>query len=287
MQAWRALGLPGYSRRQVLSNALILRPLRRILLSLLCRAQDRYQANHLTVVIPVRNRFDERLENLFATLKNQTAWKQMAVLIVDYGSEAASAEKLRAFSAKNGIRYHRVEASEWNRSRALNAGLAQVRTKYILVSDVDLLFDAHYVEQALSLLQKKRLALAVAPMRDLPKGYPFSGKLLFSETCALAPARFARAFHPSILVGRVAFFRYLGGYEEFYRLWGVEDDDMLTRLTALGLSCENLGDKTGYFHQWHEKLEGVADANIKHVISHNRAFFDKRDYLLSRKASNG
>ena len=56
----------------------------------------------------------------------------------------------------------------------------------------------------------------------------------------------------TILVPRAAFFE-IRGYDEFYRGWGAEDNDVVDRLVLAGLKLVNLTARDGLMntHQWH------------------------------------
>jgi predicted glycosyltransferase involved in capsule biosynthesis len=248
------------------------------------------QPDDITVLIGVKNRSDQRLVNALRTIRTQTHPVEMVrPMVVDYGSSQAHADRTERECKEYGAEYVRVEAAgEWSRARCLNIGIRRATTKFLLTSDVDMVFSPRYVADAVAALKARPLAVVCAPMRDLPQQSvdPF---WQFAETGrgidleywkAQSLCRFEVGFHPSVATSYTAFFQLLRGYDEFFAVWGEEDRDLMRRLTNLGLSPEPINSESFYLHQWHPKYEGVNAEVGAPVIKRNRTYFRQHHTII-------
>jgi glycosyltransferase involved in cell wall biosynthesis len=228
----------------------------------------------LTVLVPVRDRAGVRLANLLASLARQSARDRMRIVVIDYGSGEDEEAEIAGLAAAEGADLVRIEADEWNRSAALNAGLRRVLTRFVLVADADLIFEPSYVEKALRLLEHDPLRIVVSAMRDLPDMAPEAvSTASFAELSGQASSRYDAKYHPSIVAVHRMAIAAAGGYDEGYRSWGVEDVDLFTRLRHAGLDPVDAGRET-YLHQWHPKYHGLAQGNLPAIIDANKLRFD-------------
>jgi GT2 family glycosyltransferase len=255
--------------------------------------EERRRVDSMTVLLGVRNRADHRLENALRSLRDQTfPADRLVISVVDYGSSPACSVRIQAVCERFGADYVRVEGPEkWSRSRCLNHGLRRVRTKFVLFSDVDIVFSPGYVEAAVQTLKRRPRSVVCAPMHDLPesttevtreaarKGVAVDLDSLRRDT---EPRR-GWAHHPSILATYSALPRLIGGYDEFYEDWGWEDEDLLRRLLRLGLRLRVLHDPDYYLHQWHPKMEGIPEALRSAAILRNRTRFERTHSILRNR----
>lgn len=252
-------------------DEVLLRPIRRSRLRKTLAASRKTLTAGLTVLVPTRDRAGERLAKLLASLNGQSARCEMRVIVVDYGSGQDDAREIAQRAAQHGAELVRIEASEWNRSAALNAGLRRVLTKFVLVADADLIFEPRYVEKALDLLRRDPLQIVVSAMRDLPQLTQAAvSNAGFKELSDQASPRFDAKYHPSIIAVHRLALAAVGGYDEGYRAWGLEDVDLFTRLRKAGLDPADAGADTAYLHQWHPKYSGLSQPNLAGFISANR-----------------
>lgn len=256
---------------------LLFRPVRRRGLSRKLAASRKTLLPGLTVLVPTRDRGGARLANLLASLEGQSARREMRVMVIDYGSREDEAREIAGLAAAAGADLVRVEADEWNRSAALNAGLRRVMTKFVLVADADLVFEPGYVEKTLGLLKRDPRRIVVSAMRDLPDMAPEAvSAASFAELSGQARRRYNAKYHPSIVAVHRLALAAVGGYDEGYRGWGMEDVDLFTRLRNIGLDPVDAGQETGYLHQWHPKHLGLAQANVTDIFDANKRRFDRK-----------
>lgn len=268
-----------------------LRALRRAARSWLRRTvveAERSRPDEITVVIGVRNRSDGRLVNaLRSILAQQLPAGAVRTLLVDSGSEPEHARRTRAICEQHGARYVRVDDSgAWSRARCMNVGLRLADTKFLVTSDVDIMLSPRYLADAMSLLASAPLSIVCSRMMDLPEetaselaATADTGELKFDEWKKRAVSRY-EWIHPSIGVGYTRFYQLIRGYDEFYEVWGSEDDDLMRRFTYLGIRQKTLATESFYLHQWHPKMEGIAEGRSAEPVLRNRDYMARHHSIL-------
>ncbi len=253
------------------------------------------RSDGVTVVIGHRNRCDWRLLNALRCLREQSH-PSVHVLLVDFGSDPAQAYAARDLCRRFGAEFVPVEGAEvWSRSRCLNIGIRRAATKYLMVSDVDMLFSPRFLTEAVAALERSPLSLIGAAMLDLPetsvevlrRASQTGEDLQLHRWKASSTARFGWRFHPSVLVARTSLLALIRGYDEFYEVWGAEDDDLFRRLTVLGLRPRTLGPEGFYLHQWHAKYEGTSDLQRSERIERNRDHLRRNHSILRNPGAWG
>jgi GT2 family glycosyltransferase len=271
----------GASRSSKLFNTLVGRPLRRILLRRWLRFVAERCGGGLTVIIPVQDRAGIRLHNLLHSLRAQRATPALHIVVVDYGSATSQSAEVAAQAQEHGADVLRVAGPlEWNRARALNLGLRRAKTAYVLCADIDLVFRYDYVCTVVEALHEDPRRLVVSKMLDLREGHPVEiDQDRVEELQPLAQSRYGDGAHPSIVAVSREALDLIGGYDEAFRLWGSEDDDLFRRLRSLGLEPYDVSNKTSYLHQWHRKHEGVESASLHEQIrANNERLRARRDF---------
>lgn len=244
----------------------------------------------VTVVIGVRNRSDHRLVNALRSISEQTHPSELLfTTVVDYGSDPAHAERTAEVCRAHGARYLRVDTLRpWSRSRCLNIGIRSATTKYLLTSDVDVVYSPGYIASAVATLDSAPLSVVCSQMLDLPEAANASfiaaaedeGDIELDDWRDMSSPRFDIEIHPSVAVTFTEFFRLIRGYDEFFEVWGGEDRDMMRRLTYLGADFVAMESQNFYLHQWHPKFEGVDQGQDSPRIRQNRQHFKKNHTIL-------
>ncbi len=243
--------------------------------------RERPRPDEITVLIGARNRGDHRLANALRSFREQTYPARLVqIIVVDYGSEAIQAATTRTLCRLYGAHYIRVSDIEvWSRSRCLNIGLRRARTKWVMTSDVDVMVSTTYLADAIAALTAEPLSVLCAPMLDLPAGSAdaFRSLALNGRPLQLdawrpqCTPRLGWPLHPSVAVTYARYLELVGGYDEFYEIWGSEDEDLLLRLRYLGLDVVTPTLRSFYVHQWHPKYEDVPGGERAPQIERNRA----------------
>jgi GT2 family glycosyltransferase len=267
--------------------------LRTAILDRYCRLPD-----DVTVLIGVRDRTDHRLPLALRSIREQTLpADRVHILVVDYGSEPAAADFTAERCRLHGAQYVRVDtAGVWSRSRCLNIGIRQTTTKYLLTSDVDILFSPAYIAEAVDVLREAPLSVVCSAMLDLPEDTTAElqsigesgGPLRLARWRNASTPRLDWAYHPSITMTYSAFHHLIRGYDEFFEVWGREDADLLRRLLKLGLDRRTLDAEAAfYLHQWHPKYENLPDEGREQASRRNTERWRQVQTILRNGADWG
>jgi glycosyltransferase involved in cell wall biosynthesis len=260
--------------------------------------RQREWADDVTVLIGIRNRSDHRLRLALRSIREQQYPSALVrALVVDYGSEPEAAQYTADVCREYNASLVRVDTTDvWSRARCLNIGIRRTRTKYLLTSDVDIIFSPSYVAEAVQALRGSPLSVVCSRMLDLPEHTAEALRLAslsepslrFHELKQSSSARHSWASHPSIAMTYTSFYHYIRGYDEFYELWGSEDDDLFSRLTKLGLERIVLtSDEAFYLHQWHAKYESIPAEGREQVVKRNAERWRRMQTIVRNDASWG
>jgi predicted glycosyltransferase involved in capsule biosynthesis len=250
----------------------------------------------VAAVIGVKDRFDFRLKNAFESLRNQDYDKNLIkIILVDYGSKDNVSEEIKNLCKEYKVKYVKVSGVKvWNRAHALNVGIKKAGTKYVLCSDVDIIFQKNYISECVKEIKKNPKRLLWSQMFDLPEGAVDSTfdikdyenlkeeKAVLRSRLMNCPYRYGLSIN---FILRKYYFQ-IRGYEENYLAWGCEDDDLIKRLGMIGLEAKDISDQTSFLHQWHEMYEGL-DENDKKNIEKNKAYFKNTTSVLRNKKGWG
>lgn len=233
----------------------------------------------VTVLIGVRDRTDHRLANALRSIREQThPAERVHPLIVDYGSGPAAAARTEEMCQVFDAEYVRVDGVRvWSRSRCLNVGIRRTRTTFLLTADADILFSPDYLSAAIRILRESPASVVCGPMLDLPER---STEVVRRASAGTEPLslerwkewctpRFDWDLHPSISVTWTVLHHLIGGYDEYYEVWGHEDLDLLRRLRWLGLEPRMPSGGAFYLHQWHPKYENIPEKGRDVAIRRN------------------
>ena len=273
-----------------LANRLGLRRLSRAWLRRTVVGGEGDERHDVTVLIGVRDRADHRIVNALRSIRAQTLpSERIHTLVVDWGSEPACARFIERACRRHGATYLAVDDVDvWSRARCLNVGLRRAETTFLMTSDADILLSPDYLADALRLLRREPLSVVCSPMLDLPEESTEAARRSAEEDAPFpmeewrdrTTPRLDWDFHPSIAVTFTAFYQLVRGYDEFYEVWGKEDEDLLERLERLGLKARPLASDSFYMHQWHPKHEGVPGGEDSDHIARNREHFRTTHSLL-------
>ena len=252
--------------------------------------------NTVTIIIPVRNRFDYKIFNLLNSIKNQTYDSSLLeTIIVDFGSDEEYSIKYEDLKKDYNVTIKKCkEVKEWSRSKALNIGIKNSKTEYVLISDYDLIFSKNYVEECINNVRKKRNNILWTKFMDSRKGDINHVIKIEDYDVYLKNTDFRSDISKnknyvtkSILFGRSDFFKEIRGYDENYSIWGVEDDDIIRRFQLNGIELKDLSDKTSFIHQWHPKHQGFDESTINENLKKNTKYFLSNNTIVRNKEKWG
>jgi len=229
----------------------------------------------LSIIYPYRNRDLKRIKNSLDSLKNQSV-SDFEVFFVDYGShleKAQAAVKLCREYEFVTYQYLPAQFQPWNKSKALNNVIKELKTGFCFVADVDLIFHPQFVEKALKFQIKNKTVyfqVGFLEPEETSKENDFSSyknyRLSNHEATGLS------MFPVNIL-------KELRGFDEFYHFWGAEDTDIHVRIKNAGYEVDFYDEEVLMLHQWHPsyrsteskklskelQLSGIVQMNHQHV----------------------
>ena len=193
-----------------------------------------------SIVIPLYNKQD----SIVATLQSVLAqtYKNYEVIVVDDGSTDDSARVVKEFidaSRLSPLAFRLISQPNGGVSSARNRGIQEAKYEYIALLDGDDLWDEHYLEEQVKLIQDfpeaKMWGINFAEtsrgemLRKLPTGLP-DGYRGYVENYFQMSERVSDLFHSSAVVIQKKAFEGVGYFDE--RIKYAEDCDMWFRIIA-------------------------------------------------------
>jgi glycosyltransferase involved in cell wall biosynthesis len=229
----------------------------------------------LTIIYPYRNREVNRVKKSLDSLASQNN-KEFKVVFVDYGTPKEQAKEIEelvtSFPFAN-YQYYSTQHQPWNKSRALNSVIKNLKGSFCFIADIDMIFHSTFVETAL-LLQKEDEAV-----------YFKVGFLDEKETQATRSfSEYKISFESDEEATGLTLFpvkklKEINGFDEFYHFWGAEDTDVHARLRNNGTTVTFYDKDILLLHQWHPsyrskeskslsqslQLTGIVQLNHQHL----------------------
>lgn len=274
--------------RNGLINTILLAPLRRLKLQHILSKHNTESDDNISVIIGIRNRADYRLRNALWSLRHQSYPDELVdIIVVDYGSNLEHRSRTLALCKQYNANCITLDPETgWNKPKCLNYAIKRAKTKFILSSDVDVIFPPNYLGEMIATLKRKPLSAIYSRMHDLPEESTETLRHLeeadkpipFEEFFNLTTARGPGYENAGINGTYTLYYHYIRGYDEFYSGWGSEDNDLMTRFANLGLNIISLHPRTSYLHQWHEKGEGID--NFHESAKRNRKYYESTTSII-------
>lgn len=238
----------------------------------------------ISIIIGIRNRYDQRIKNALKSIRNQTYDKDLIeVVLVDYGSDEQYQKEFDRLCKIYNVKGIWTNTKDiWNKSCSLNIGIRNSKNDYILLSDVDIIFQKNYIQECINEIKENPNQALYCSLLDLidsevtseidvNKNYSVLKSKATSRASATG-AIFPYGISQIFLEKQKAI--DIGGYDEYYQLWGEEDIDFAERLEMTGIKLKNISAKTSHLHQWHKKYEGVANlAGFREIAKDNKKHF--------------
>jgi len=216
----------------------------------------------LSIIFPYRNRDLQRLTKTLKSLNNQIE-KNFEVFLVDYGSEVQISNQIEKLCNSYSFvkhQYQHTQFQPWNKSKALNSVIKNLKTDYCFVADVDMIFHPQFVEKAQKLQAKNKTVyfqVGFLGPEETVKVKNFSAyknyRLSNDEATGLS------MFPVNIL-------KELRGFDEFYHFWGAEDTDMHVRLKNAGYEVKFYDEEVLLLHQWHPSYRSSESKNLSREL---------------------
>jgi len=233
---------------------------RRLLVASRSRAPGEGRGRAVAVCIGALNRSGPRIEYLLSSLRSQHLPESCVdITICDLGSAPAHLDDLRARCERHRARLICLHepAPVWSRGRAVNVAVKHSHpfARYILPTDLDMLFSPNFIEAVLRThLALRDRAFVISDALDLP---PTLLSQVFDPVHEFDRLRAAATYRNCLGSGACqsatrAWWHLVHGYDERLCGWGYEDDDLLWRARRSQLLPVAILDRADMLHQWHE-----------------------------------
>lgn len=204
----------------------------------------------ISIIVAFRNRDLLRVKRFLNSLNTQTN-KEFEVVFVNTGSELEFSKSLKEVVESYDFTtyiYHDTRGKEWNKCVALNIAAKHAKGNYLGFTDIDLMYHSGYIEHLYPLLNEKAQLYTRVHMVD----QSFTDYDRVFESGEEVPGTLCHTSGKGILMVHREAYEAIGGYDEYYVDWGIEDNDIFIRLQEYGLN-EVWADhvKHPVYHQWH------------------------------------
>jgi predicted glycosyltransferase involved in capsule biosynthesis len=181
----------------------------------------------LSFIVGFRNRDTERVTLFLERLKAINS-DDFELIFVDYGSDESVSENVKKIVSNYSFanyQFFNSRGQNWNRSKCLNYGFGFTKGQYIFTSDIDFLYDVDFI----SILKK-----IVTPTQAFYFQVGFlsqkQSENIHSDSKKYEIESYSNEDAVGALLISREMFNEVGGYDEFYEIWGIEDNDMLYRI---------------------------------------------------------
>lgn len=216
----------------------------------------------ITILYSYRNRDLKRIKSSLNSLEKQK-FKDFKVIFVDYGSEfkiALAVQKLVENYSFATYFYTYNQNLPWSRSKAINVGLNEVKTDYVFMADVDIVFNENFTKVLASLV-KPNLSIYFKVGFLSQKAIDFN--LNFHD---FPIGHYSQQGAEGLSLFPIKILKEINGFDEFFHFWGAEDADVHNRLQLAGYDVQFYNQEVLLLHQWHPSYRsGEKDSLTKEL----------------------
>ena len=204
----------------------------------------------LSIIFGYRDRDLVRVKRCFDSLSRQN-FNDFEAIFIDYGSQYPLAGEMKQMIETYPFAkyiYCESMGMPWNRSHALNIGVKNAQGEYIVTTDIDMIYEPNFFQT----LWDNRSEKKVNHVFHLLLPEKFSK---WDQLSNIRNLEVAHNAHGACHMIQKKHYEKMGGFDEFYCYWGVEDRDLKEREMKMGLEICDLKDQTYMHHQWHAKAD--------------------------------
>lgn len=230
----------------------------------------------ITIIYTFRNRDLARIKKSLDSLVNQTL-QNFTVFFVDYGSDGnISLETKQLLSQYDFASYKYLYTNQqpWNKCKALNYAIGQIKSKHCFIADADMIFHPKFTLELEKLISPNKIVyfqVGFLSQEESLKNITFEEYKINFLTNKEATG---------MTLFPVEKLKEINGFDEFFHFWGAEDTDIHNRLKNAGCVIEYYDTKLLLVHQWHKnfrsreikglgkelQLSGIVEINHQHLI---------------------
>ena len=199
-----------------------------------------------SIIIGYRNRDLHRIKIALEYIDRQSN-KNFEVIFIDYGSDEVLANEAKALLDTYSFVFYTFNNTQgwfWNRAHALNTGLNLAKGEIVLMYDIDLIVETDFIEK-ISRLDFNNV-FYIFECFYLPQNFDCDKKNVFNDGIH------HRQDYVGLCAGKKEDLLAINGFDEFFMVWGAEDEDLYKRLENNGLVMKRqTAREYSIFHQWH------------------------------------
>lgn len=230
----------------------------------------------ICIIYTFRNRDSRRVKNSLDSLAKQTK-QNFDVIFIDYGSDEDTALEIKSLLKKYDFAsyiYLNTNEQPWNKCKALNFAIKQIKSKYCFIADADIIFHSKFTLELERLTEPNKAVyfqVGFLSEEESSKNIPFEEYKIKFLTNHEATG---------MTLFPVENLYSINGFDEFFHFWGAEDTDIHNRLKNAGCEIEYYDQELLMLHQWHKnfrsretkelgkelQLSGIVEINHQHLI---------------------
>ncbi len=196
-------------------------------------------------IISFRDRDLMRVARSLDSLQQQTQ-QNFEVVFVNYGSSSALSEELKILLSRykfcNYI-YSETRGLLWNKCIALNIGIFAARGENVIISDIDIIYRHDFISRISSYDMTANFLSFNAIYLQQDSDYQIENITSYENL---------HIGFIGLLIVKKQYLIYLNGYDDFYQIWGAEDEDIIKRLKKMNINQLHISTPDiDIFHQWH------------------------------------
>ncbi|MGF1533389.1 MAG: glycosyltransferase family 2 protein [Bernardetiaceae bacterium] len=209
----------------------------------------------VSFIVPYRDRAPKAVFRCLSSLLAQHTEINYQICFIDYGSQEENRQSVADWITQNdpqkriSYAYADTRGWLWCKSHANNLALDMTTGDYVIAVDVDLIYPPFFLEKVKDFVASRCHFFYYCYMA--PQDFKGYERINWQE-----PLSF-RLSNPSpidtgLMGAPKTAFTSAGGFDEYYRIWGVEDGDMNLAIQHLDYKQVVLPLNEGYaVHQWH------------------------------------
>ncbi len=203
------------------------------------------------MIVGFKNREISRLKNFVRSLSIQET-KNFELILVDYGSDEPVEDEINNPNMGFPTTYIYTETKGlfWNRAECLNIGLLRAKGEIAVIADIDLIL----VPNFFNTVSQYQFQDIYYTFHCFYLSEAFDTNRLNQDTDLTlhAGVDFEKTDYVGLCAVSLAALKSIDYFDQYYKIWGAEDDDLYKRLGELGLERKHVQiEELAVYHQWH------------------------------------
>lgn len=203
----------------------------------------------IDIIFCYKNKEIARVKNSLDSLLLQSV-KSFRVVFIDYGSDdnfAFDAERLCKNYPFCNYYYINTKGQMWNRADALNHGFRLSTADFIFTSDIDMVYKKNFISFLHNLSNNELMAYFFAV------GYLGKKQVKKIDVNELDKFKYtlSKSYALGMMFASKKIIEQIDGYNSFYAIWGVEDNDIKKRIEVHNFKTTFIDNEVLMLHQYH------------------------------------